>query len=479
MVSFFVCLAILIIGYFTYGKVVEKLYGPDDRETPAVRINDGVDYVVMPKWKLFLVQLLNIAGLGPIYGALAGAQWGPAVFLWITGGTILAGAVHDFSVGFMSMRHDGASVSELTGTYLGNFMKNVMRVFSVVLLVMVGTVFAVGPASLISMLIGKQGVTSGILVNTYFWLAIVLIYYFIATFIPIDKIIGKIYPIFGICLIIMAIGVGVGIFTHGYTIPEITLHSLHPSGTPIWPVMFITVACGAISGFHATQSPLMARCCKSEKEAHSVFYGAMVSEGIIALIWAAAGCAVYEKTGGLMTGLTKILTDSGQAATVYDVSVKTMGNVGVILAMIGVIACPITSGDTSFRSARLVIADWFNIDQKKYAKRLVICVPLLLVGAVISQLDYNVVWRYFSWSNQTLAMIALWTASMYLYKNKKCYWLTAIPATFMSAVSVTYFFYAPECLHLSTTIAYPVGIVAAVAFLFIFLFHSVFKKEKA
>ncbi|MDD3370060.1 MAG: carbon starvation protein A [Lachnospiraceae bacterium] len=476
--SFFVCLAILIIGYFTYGKFVEKMYGPDDRQTPAVRINDGVDFVVMPRWKLFLIQLLNIAGLGPIYGALAGAQWGPAVFLWITGGTILAGAVHDFSVGFMSMRHDGASVSELTGTYLGSFMKQVMRVFSVVLLVMVGTVFAVGPASLISMLIGKQGVASGLLVNTYFWLAIVLIYYFIATFIPIDKIIGKIYPVFGVCLIIMAIGVAVGIFSHGYTIPEITLQSLHPSGTPIWPVMFITVACGAISGFHATQSPLMARCCKSENEAHSVFYGAMVCEGIIALIWAAAGCAVYERTGGLMTGLTEFLSANGQASTVYDVSVKTMGSFGVILAMIGVIACPITSGDTSFRSARLVIADWFHIDQKSYVKRLYICVPLLLAGAVISQLDYNVIWRYFSWSNQTLAMIALWTASMYLFLNKKNYWLTAIPATFMSAVSVTYFFYAPECLHLSTTIAYPVGIVAAIVFLGIFLKSSVFKKVK-
>lgn len=477
MVSFFVCLAILIIGYFTYGKVVEKVYGPDDRTTPAVKINDGVDYVVMPKWKLFLVQLLNIAGLGPIYGALAGAQWGPAVFLWITGGTLLAGAVHDFSVGFMSMRHDGASVSELTGTYLGNFMKQIMRVFSVVLLVMVGTVFAVGPASLISMLIGNQGVTSGILTNTYFWLAIILIYYFIATFIPIDKIIGKIYPVFGVCLIIMAIGVGVGIFTHGYTIPEITLSSLHPNGTPIWPVMFVTVACGAISGFHATQSPLMARCCKTEKESHFVFYGAMVSEGIIALIWAAAGCAVYERTGGLMTGLTQILKDSGQAATVYDVSVKTMGGVGVVLAMIGVIACPITSGDTSFRSARLVIADWFKIEQKSYRKRLYICVPLLLAGAIISQLDYNVIWRYFSWSNQTLAMIALWTASMYLYKNKKCFWMTAIPATFMSAVSVTYFFYADECLGLSTKIAYPVGIVTAAVFLGIFLAKSIFKKE--
>ena len=475
MVSFFVCLAILIIGYFTYGRVIEHIYGPDDRETPAVRINDGVDFVVMPKWKLFLVQLLNIAGLGPIYGALAGAQWGPAVFLWITFGTILAGAVHDFSVGFISMRHDGTSVSELTGMYLGNFMKQVMRVFSVILLVMVGTVFAVGPASLISMLIGKNG-GSGLLTNSYFWLAVVLIYYFIATFVPIDKIIGKIYPIFGICLIIMAIGVGVGIFTHGYTIPEITLQNLHPAKTPIWPVMFVSVACGA---FPATQSPLMARCCKSEKQSHFVFYGAMVSEGIIALIWAAAGCAVYERTGGLTTGLTQMLTDAGQAGTVYDVCTKTMGGVGIVLAMIGVIACPITSGDTSFRSARLVIADWFKIDQKSYSKRLVICVPLLAAGALISQLDYQVVWRYFSWSNQTLAMIALWTASMYLFKNKKLFWVTALPATFMTAVSVTYFFYAPECLNLGTKVAYPIGLIAAAACLILFLSKSVFKKDGA
>ena len=476
MISFFSCLIILIGGYFIYGKVVEKVYGPDDRETPAVRLSDGVDYVTMPTWKLFTIQLLNIAGLGPIYGALSGAQWGPSVFLWITLGTILGGGVHDFSVGFLSMRHDGASVSELTGMYLGSLVKQIMRVFSVVLLVMVGAVFAVGPASLIAMLIGKQGVASGLLVNTNFWLIIILVYYFIATFIPIDKIIGKIYPLFGICLIVMAIGVGVGIFTHGYTIPEITLTNLHPAGTPVWPVMFITVACGAISGFHATQSPLVARCCKSEKQSHLVFYGAMVSEGIIALVWAAAGCAVYEKTGGLMTGLTQLLTDSGQAATVYDVCLKTMGGVGIILAMIGVIACPITSGDTAFRSARLVIADWFKINQKSYKKRLVICVPLLLVGAIICQLNYNIVWRYFSWSNQTLAMIALWAASMYLYKNKKFYWITVFPATFMSAVSATYFVYAPECLNLGTAIAYPIGIIVALVFLGIFLYTDIIKK---
>ena len=467
MISFIICLAVLIGGYFVYGRVIEKLYGPDDRQTPAVRINDGVDFVVMPKWKLFLIQLLNIAGLGPIYGALAGAQWGTSVFLWITLGTILAGGVHDFSVGFMSMRHDGASVSELTGLYLGNVMKTVMRIFSVVLLVMVGTVFAVGPAGLISLLIGNQG-GSGLLTNTYFWLAIILIYYFIATFIPIDKIIGKFYPVFGICLIVMAFGVAIGIFTHGYTIPEIQLANLHPDNTPIWPMMFVSVACGAISGFHATQSPLMARCCSSEKESHMVFYGAMVSEGIIALIWAAAGSAIYATTGGLTTGLTAMLAN-GQATCVYDICTKTMGGFGIVLAMLGVIACPITSGDTAFRSARLVIADWFKIDQKPYLSRLYICVPLLAAGALISQLNYGVIWRYFSWSNQTLAMIALWTASMYLYKNAKNYWFTAVPATFMSAVSVTYFFCAPECLHLSTKIAYPIGIIAAAAFLGLFI----------
>jgi carbon starvation protein CstA len=373
----------------------------------------------------------------------------------------------------LSERNDGASISEVCGIYLGGVMKNVMRVFSVVLLVMVGTVFAVGPAGLIVTLLKKGGVT-GMITSSEMWLWIILAYYFIATFISIDKIIGRIYPLFGICLIIMAVGVICGVFIHPeFTIPEIWSHfyNMHPKGTPVWSFMFITVACGAISGFHSTQSPLMARCMKSEKQGHFVFYGAMVAEGVIALIWAAAGCAIYEVSGGLSTGLSAVLA-SGQSAAIYDVCIKTMGSVGVALAMIGVIVCPITSGDTAFRSARLVLADWFKIDQNKFSKRLILCVPLLAVGAFVGHLDYSIVWRYFSWTNQTLAMIVLWTASMYLFREKKNYWITAVPATFMSAVSMTYFFCAPECLHLSTTIAYPVGLVLAALFLGIFIYAT-------
>ena len=491
MVSFLLCLALLIIGYLTYGKVVDNTFGPDDRETPAVRINDGVDYVVMPQWKLFLVQLLNIAGLGPIFGAMQGALWGPAVFLWITFGTIFAGGVHDYFSGMLSESNDGASISEICGIYLGSGMKTVMRIFSVVLLVMVGTVFAVGPAGLIVTLF-KNGGVSGILANTEVWLWIILAYYFIATFLSIDKIIGKIYPIFGICLIVMAVGVCIGVFVNpNYVIPELWTHfyNMEPTGKPIWSFMFITVACGAISGFHATQSPLMARCMKSERQGHMVFYGAMVCEGIIALIWAAAGCSIYEVTDGLSTGLQAALAN-GQSAAIYDVCSKTMGGIGVVLAMLGVIACPITSGDTAFRSARLTLADWFKVDQESYKNRLVFCVPLLLVGAFVGHLDYSIVWRYFSWTNQTLAMIVLWAASMYLFQQKKNYWITAVPATFMSAVSATYFLLGDECLGqflnskdasgatiYNTTVAYPVGILFAIVLLAIFI-HAT-KKQPA
>ena len=475
MVSFFICLAILVCGYLTYGKVVDNIFSPDDRETPAVAINDGVDYVVMPQWKLFLVQLLNIAGLGPIFGALSGAMWGPVVFLWITFGTVFAGAVHDYFSGMLSERNNGASISEVTGIYLGGTMKNVMRVFSVILLIMVGTVFAVGPAGLLVTLFKNSG-AEGIVLKSTFWLALILIYYFIATFVSVDKIIGRIYPLFGICLIIMAIGVGIGTLTSGQPMPEIwdNFKNIHPKGTPIWAFMFITVACGAISGFHATQSPLMARCLKSERQGHFVFYGAMIAEGIIALIWAAAGATLL--------GVDKLAEmGGGNANTVYTICTTTMGKVGVILAMLGVIACPITSGDTAFRSARLTIADWFKLDMGKWQTRLALCIPVLGIGAVLGFgntlgfIDYQIIWRYFSWSNQTLAMIVLWAGAMYLAQNKKNYWICAIPATFMSAVSATYFMMAGECMGLieffknNKAVGYPVGIVVAIAFLALFL----------
>lgn len=489
MLSFLICLALLVASYFTYGRIVDNTFAPDDRETPAVAINDGVDYVVLPAWKLFLVQLLNIAGLGPIFGAMQGALWGPIVFLWITFGTIFAGAVHDYFSGMLSERNNGASISEVIGIYLGPVMKTIMRVFAVVLLIMVGTVFAVGPAGLIVKLLTEKGV-SGPFAQTTVWLGIILLYYFIATFISIDKIIGKIYPVFGICLIVMAIGVAVGIPVNGYAIPEIFTHfgSMHPQGTPVWSFMFITVACGAISGFHSTQSPLMARCLKSERQGHFVFYGAMVAEGCIALIWAAAGCSLYAITGGQNTGLAEILAD-GQSAAIYDVCIKTMGPVGVILAMLGVVACPITSGDTAFRSARLTLSDWFKIDQESYANRLKLCIPVLGIGAflgfgnTLGLLSYTVIWRYFSWTNQTLAMIVLWAGAMYLAKEGKNYLICAVPAVFMSAVSITYFFMAPECLGMipalknNTMVAYPAGIIAAVLFLAIFLRSA--KKAKA
>ncbi len=473
MVTFLLCICLLIVGYFTYGKVVEKVFQPDDRQTPAIALQDGVDYVPMNDKKIFLIQLLNIAGLGPITGALMGALWGPIVYLWIVLGTIFAGAVHDFMTGMLSMRNGGGSISEIVGAYLGTGMKQVMRVFSTFLLLMVGTVFAVGPSSLLAMLTPES-------FNKNFWLILILIYYFCATLLPIDKLIGRVYPFFGLCLIIMAIGVGAGLMFKGYPMPELTLQNLHPKGTPIWSFMFITVACGAISGFHATQSPLMARCLKSEKKGRQTFYGAMVAEGIIAMVWAAAGVSFYESTGGLQAVLTD--PNIGPNGAVYQICMEILGPVGGLLAMIGVIACPITSGDTAFRSARLTIADWFKVDQKAIKPRLMLTVPVLGFGAIVGGfVDYTIVWRYFSWSNQTLAMMALWAASVYLWQEKKNYWMTAIPATFMSAVSATYFFAADECLHFMKLgmlpLAYGLGLLIAAVLLVIFLKTTVFHKK--
>ena len=472
MISFLVSLVVLLIGFFTYGHITEKVFGPDDRKTPAVEINDGVDCVPIKTWKALLIQLLNIAGTGPIFGALMGACFGPVVFLWIVFGSILGGAVHDYMCGMISERHEGASIAELSGIYLGKPALYIMRIFSILLLLLTGTVFVTSPAALISSLLPN-------VLNKTFWIVVILIYYVLATLLPVDKVIGKLYPVFGVILIIMAVSIAGGIiFLPQYNIPEITLSNLHPDNLPVWPFMFVTVACGAISGFHATQSPMMSKCIMSEKNGRTVFYGAMIIESVIALIWAAAGVAFYGGTQMLQDALTNL----GQSGTVYQISKDMLGNVGGILAIIGVVVCPITSGDTAFRSARLILAEWTKLDQKKIKFRLMITLPLLGVSAVLTQLDFNVLWRYFSWSNQTLAMIALWVATSYLLKthdNKLTSLLTAIPAAFMSAVSVTYILIAKEGFRLSTAIGYPAGITVASMLFLIYVFTTVRYRKTA
>ena len=455
MISLKLSLIVLLVVFAVYSKVVEKVFGPDDRQTPAIAINDGVDCVPMKSWKAFLVQLLNIAGTGPIFGALMGACFGPVVFLWIVLGSILGGAVHDYMSGMISCRHRGDSIAELSGVYLGGAARWGMRVFSIVLLTLTGTVFVNSPAALIARL-------TPAFLNEKFWIVVILLYYVLATLLPIDKLIGKLYPIFGVILIVMAASVLGGTIFGGYTIPELTLKDLHPEGLPVWPFMFITVACGAISGFHATQSPMIAKCITSEKQGRAIFYGAMIAESVIALIWAAAGVAFYGATEALNDALSTL----GQSGTVYEISNTMLGVVGGALAVVGVVVCPITSGDTAFRSARLILAEITHLDQKKIRNRLIITLPLLAVGAILTQLDFNVLWRYFSWSNQTLAMISLWVATAYLLKEGKVRYgslLTALPGTFMSAVSLTYILMAGEGFGLSASIAYPAGIAFSVA----------------
>ncbi|MBO6177673.1 MAG: carbon starvation protein A [Selenomonadaceae bacterium] len=477
MFTFLLALCTLIVGYMVYGKIVDTYFGTSNKPTPAVVHNDGVDYIPLPTWKVFLIQLLNIAGLGPIFGALAGAMWGPCVYFWIVFGTIFAGGVHDYLSGMISIREDGKSISEVVGNHLGNTMLLIMRVFSVVLLVLVGTVFMTGPAGLLAKLLG---------IAVTYVLPCVLLYYFLATLLPIDTLIARFYPLFGVCLIVMAVGIMGGMLmgVGGHIMPEMQLANLHPKGDamPIWPLMFITVACGAISGFHSTQSPIMARCLKDEKLGRPVFYGAMVAEGIIALIWAAAGVTFYDGTGGLAAALAA----GGPGTVVYDICVGFLGGsgiggyIGATLAMLGVIACPITSGDTAFRSARLTLADWIGMAQTTAKNRLMLAVPLLAIGGILSQMNFDIIWRYFSWSNQTLAMIVLWTGAVYLYRTKpgsKFYLAAAIPATFMAAVTFTYILQAKEGLQLPVSVSYPCGIIFAVICVALFLRVTVLRKN--
>lgn len=458
MITFIVSLLALIGGYFVYGTIVERIFGVSDaNETPAKRLADGVDYVEMDWKQAFLIQFLNIAGLGPIFGAVAGALWGPAAFMWIVFGCIFAGATHDYLAGMLSVRHDGATIAEVVGEYLGEGARKIMIVFSVVLLILVGVVFVNGPAGILNSLVPS--------VSTLKWVAIIMAYYIIATLVPVDKLIGKIYPLFGAALIFMGIGIAVMMFAKGYAgnIPELTFSNIHPKGTAIYPFLFITIACGAISGFHATQAPLMARCLRNEREGRRVFYGSMIAEGIIALIWAAAAMTFFD--GGV-----EGLAVAGPAGVVVNtISSSMLGKVGGFLALLGVVACPITSGDTAFRSARLALADAAKFNQGPIKNRLIVAVPLFAVGIGLCFIDFGIIWRYFAWSNQTLATIALWAGAVYLAKNAKAHWIASIPATFMSAVVTTYIIIAPEGLKMSTAIGYPAGILAAVASMGLFL----------
>ncbi len=449
MITFLASFVALVLGYIFYGRFVEKVFGVNEnRQTPAYANNDGVDYIPMSTTKNSLIQLLNIAGLGPIFGPIMGALWGPVAFIWIVIGGIFAGAVHDYFSGMMSVRNNGAQVPDLVGKYLGKGMHQFTNIFSLLLLVLVGTVFVSGPAGLIVTLT-PDWVTLGVVSLFIFG------YYILATLLPIDQIIGKIYPLFGLLLIIMAVGVGGGLIVKGYDIPELTLANLHPNNLPIWPLLFITIACGAISGFHATQSPLIARTVQNEKNGRKVFYGMMIAESAIAMVWAAAGMAVFNGVDGLQEALT---TFGGPAGVVREISITMLGAVGGTLAIIGVIVLPITSGDTAFRGARLLIADFLKLGQRSMKNRLVITVPIFAIAYGLMQIDFNFLWRYFSWANQTTAMIVLWTASVYLVTEGKKFWITAIPATFMTAVTFTYILQAPEGLKLSTSISYPLGL---------------------
>ncbi len=442
MFSFLISLAALILGYLLYGRFVEKTFGPDpSRPTPAVSMADGVDYVPMPSWKVYMIQFLNIAGTGPIFGAIMGAKFGPSCYLWIVFGCIFAGAVHDYMSGMLSIRNKGAGLPEIIRKYLGKGTAAVMLVFSILLMVMVGAVFVYSPAIILG------GMTGG---GMMIWVAVIFVYYLLATLVPIDKIIGRFYPIFAFALIFMAVALAVCLLVKWPVIPEIWdgLGNMGEasgllSGQSIFPCLFITVACGAISGFHATQSPMMARCIKNEKLGRPIFYGAMITEGVIALIWAAVSSYFFYAGGAAEVGSDL----SAQAPTVVTaVSRSWLGVLGGILAVLGVVAAPITSGDTAFRSARLMIADTIHLKQDNYAKRLAIAVPLFAAGALVlwfniaDENGFNIIWRYFGWSNQTLACFTLWAITSYLTTEKKGAWyfVTLLPAAFMTAVCVTY-----------------------------------------
>ena len=454
MISFTLALVILIAGYFIYGAYVNRIFGPDDRKTPALTIADGVDYIPLPTWKIFMIQFLNIAGLGPIFGAIMGAQFGTASYLWIVLGTIFAGAVHDFFSGALSIRNGGESLPEIVGRFLGTKTKKVMCVFTLILMILVGAVFVSGPAELLA------GMTPDWM-SSIFWIIVIFLYYVLATILPVDRIIGKIYPLFAIALLFMALGILVMLYVKNPDLPEIwNGFGTKYEKNPIFPMMFISIACGAISGFHATQSPLMARCMTSEKHCRPIFYGAMVAEGIVALIWAAAATYFFQENG-IIDQITGRAYSGAAVAT--TISKEWLGAFGGILAILGIVAAPITSGDTALRSARLIAADFLHIDQRPISKRLLICLPLFFItlGVLLYSLQdaegFKIIWRYFAWCNQTLSVFTLWAITVYLVRSGKNFYIALLPALLMTVVCSTYICIAPEGLSLPATVSYIIG----------------------
>lgn len=465
MITFSIALACLFLGYVVYGSLVEKVFSPDTESVmPCYARQDGVDYMPMKAWRVYLVQFLNIAGTGPIFGAVMGVLFGPAAYLWIVLGCIFAGGVHDYMCGMICVRDGGASLPELVGDNLGRLMRHVMRVASLVLLVLVGAVFVITPATLLD----SMTPDSGFLWGNVFWIALIFLYYVLATLLPIDKLIGKVYPLFGMALLIMALGIGYGIYVRGGYLPELTdgvCVSHHPKGLPIFPMLFVTIACGAISGFHGTQCPLMSRCMTNERYGRPIFYGAMITEGVVALIWAAAAIKFADSLPGEagQTAYEKLAAIGNPALVVKAISTSWLGIAGSVLAVLGVVAAPITSGDTAFRSARLILADIVGISQKSIVNRLLLCLPMFAVAAVLMLMDFDALWRYFAWTNQTLAMVMLWTATVWLRRNrgKVMAVSTLIPALFMTVVCVSYIVFAPEGLRLPLGLAVSAGLSAA------------------
>lgn len=472
MITFTVSLLILIIGYLVYGKFIENIVAPDaNKTTPAIEHNDGVDYMPLPTWKIFMIQFLNIAGTGPIFGAIMGAKFGPSAYLWIVLGCIFAGATHDYLSGMLSLRNNGAGLPEIIGIYLGKNAKKAFLIFTIFLMTMVGAVFVYSPAMILGNMTKEFFSTNAV----YIWCVIIFIYYLIATLLPIDKIIGKIYPLFAIAILFMAIALGFSLFIKFPTLPELFnsgVSSASFNGKDIFPALFITIACGAISGFHATQSPLMARCITNEKHGRRIFYGSMITEGIVALIWATISMYFFYGGGAAELGVANTL----QAPEVVTVVSKGwLGIVGGILALLGVVAAPITSGDTALRSARLIIAEFLHIEQKSINKRLYICIPLfvftmaLLFFNISNPEGFNIIWNYFGWANQTMAVFTLWAITIYLRKSNKLYIVTLLPALFMTDVTTTFFCIAPECLGLNSTLSYSIGAVCTILCLVLFI----------